>query len=89
VPDLPRTRLPLRRGKDICYGYNEDTLTIYDVSDKKNSKIISRTSYEGASYTHQGTVNDINWQEWLFMDDEYYEYNVVGPALDGYPVTYV
>ncbi|KAI6785513.1 uncharacterized protein J7T54_007156 [Emericellopsis cladophorae] len=76
-------------GKDICYGYNEDTLTIYDVTDKKNSKLVSRTSYEGASYTHQGTVNDINWQEYIFMDDEYDEYDVVGPALDGYPVTYV
>mgnify|MGYP003635667235 CR=1 FL=1 len=29
---------------DICYGYNEDTLTIYDVTDKKASKVISRTS---------------------------------------------
>lgn len=32
------------QGRDICYGYNEDTLTIYDVTDKKNTKVISRTS---------------------------------------------
>jgi choice-of-anchor B domain-containing protein len=32
------------QGRDICYGYNEDTLTIYDVTDKKASKVISRTS---------------------------------------------
>ncbi|WDK13068.1 hypothetical protein CGRA01v4_04349 [Colletotrichum graminicola] len=76
-------------GRDICYGYNEDTLTIYDVSDKKNSKIISRTSYEGATFTHQGWVNDLNWQEWLFMDDEYDEDDLAGPAADGYPVTYI
>lgn len=76
-------------GRDICYGYNEDTLTIYDVSDKKNSKIISRTSYEGATFTHQGVVNDVNWQEWLFMDDEYDEDELAGPAADGYPVTYI
>ncbi|KAG7103295.1 hypothetical protein HYQ44_017383 [Verticillium longisporum] len=37
------------QGRDICYGYNEDTLTIYDVTDKTTTKIISRTSYEGAS----------------------------------------
>ncbi|KAK8079678.1 hypothetical protein PG997_007496 [Apiospora hydei] len=79
-------------GRDICYGYNEDTLTIYDVSDKKDSKIISRTSYEGATFTHQGWVNDLNWQgieEWLFMDDEYDEDDSAGPAADGYPVTYI
>jgi hypothetical protein len=45
-------------GRDICYGYNEDTLTIYDVTDPKNSSIISVTSYEGATYTHQVCVND-------------------------------
>ncbi|KAH9429679.1 hypothetical protein MCOR02_009416 [Pyricularia oryzae] len=77
------------QGRDICYGYNEDSLTIYDVTDKRNSKIISITSYTGASYTHQGWVNDVNWQEWLFMDDEYDEEDLVGPAADGYPVTYI
>lgn len=55
-------------GRDICYGYNEDTLTIYDVTDKtgvNSSKIISRTPYVGASYSHQGAVLDRNWQEYL------------------------
>ncbi|PVH76875.1 hypothetical protein DL98DRAFT_574162 [Cadophora sp. DSE1049] len=76
-------------GRDICYGYNEDTLTIYDVTDKKASKVISRTSYEGASYTHQGWVLDTKWQEWLIMDDEFDEEEFAGPAADGYPVTYI
>ncbi|KAH7367131.1 hypothetical protein B0T11DRAFT_50561 [Plectosphaerella cucumerina] len=76
-------------GTDICYGYNEDTLTIYNVTDKKAPKIISRTSYEGAEYTHQGWVNDLQWQEWLFLDDEYDENDLSGPAADGYPVTYI
>ncbi|KAL2262646.1 hypothetical protein VTK26DRAFT_571 [Humicola hyalothermophila] len=75
-------------GRDICYGYNEDTLTIYDVTDKNITKIISRTSYEGASYTHQGWVNDPNWQEFLVVDDEYDEVNAAGPAASGYPITY-
>lgn len=59
------------------------------MTNKRNSTIISRISYEGAAYTHQGWVNDPMWQEWLFMDDEYDEYDVVGPGLDGYPVTYI
>ncbi|KAJ0382260.1 hypothetical protein COL922a_012942 [Colletotrichum nupharicola] len=61
----------------------------YDISDKKDSKIISRTSYEGATFTNQGWVNDVNWQEWLFMDDEYDEDELAGPAANGYPVTYI
>lgn len=77
------------RGKEICYGYNEDTLTIYDVSDKLNPKIISNTSYEGAAYTHQGWLLDKNWQEYLILDDEYDEFDRVGPAADQHPVTYI
>lgn len=78
-------------GRDICYGYNEDTLTIYDVTDKRNGKttIISRTSYEGASYTHQGWVLDKNNQEFLVMDDELDEEEGAGPGGDGFPVTFI
>jgi choice-of-anchor B domain-containing protein len=76
-------------GRDICYGYNEDTLTIYDVTDKNATKIISRTGYTGASYTHQGWVLDPNNQEYLLLDDEYDEYDGAGPAADGFPVTYI
>ncbi|TLD35916.1 Arylsulfatase [Venturia nashicola] len=76
-------------GREICYGYNEDTLTIYDVTDKTKPIIVSRTSYEGAQYTHQGWVLDKQWQEWLLMDDEYDEIEEVGLARDGRPVTYI
>jgi choice-of-anchor B domain-containing protein len=60
-------------GRDICYGYNEDSLTIYDVTDKTNTSIISKTSYEGVAYTHQGWLLDTKYQEFLLMDDEYDE----------------
>lgn len=76
-------------GREICYGYNEDTLTIYDVTNKPNSTIISRTSYVGHSYTHQGWLLDLQWQQYLVMDDEYDEYDKVEPAADGHPVTYI
>ncbi|GLB42071.1 hypothetical protein LshimejAT787_1100860 [Lyophyllum shimeji] len=82
----PDTRF---KGKDICYGYNEDTLTIYDVTNKANATIISRTSYVGASYTHQGWVLDPNDQRYLLMDDELDEVHAAGLAADGYPVTYI
>ncbi|KAI5778428.1 hypothetical protein EDC01DRAFT_674257 [Geopyxis carbonaria] len=76
-------------GADICYGYNEDTLTIYDVTNKANASIISRTGYEGAAYTHQGWVLDPNNQHYLLMDDEYDEYDHTGAAADGFATTYI
>lgn len=76
-------------GTDVCYGYNEDTLTIYNVTDKANSSIISRTSYTGASYTHQGAVLNREWQQYIVLDDETDEVNKRDPAADQYPVTYV
>ena len=76
-------------GRDICYGYNEDSLTIYDVTDKSNSTIISRTSYEGVAYSHQGWVLDKSNQEYLLLDDEYDEFDKTVSSLDGYPVTYI
>ncbi|KAK0625114.1 hypothetical protein B0T17DRAFT_558289 [Bombardia bombarda] len=76
-------------GRDICYGYDEDSLTIFDVTDKSAVKVISNTSYEGASYTHQGWVLDPLWQEYLILDDEYDEVDAAGPAADGYPVSYI
>ncbi|KAF2668064.1 hypothetical protein BT63DRAFT_433676 [Microthyrium microscopicum] len=76
-------------GREICYGYNEDTLTIYDVTDKVKPTIISKTSYEGAAYTHQGWVLDPNNQEYLLLDDEYDEVEKKGLAKDGRPVTYI
>ncbi|KAI3391414.1 hypothetical protein diail_7365 [Diaporthe ilicicola] len=76
-------------GRDICYGYNEDTLTIYDVTNKAAATIISTTTYTGASYTHQGSVLDPNNQEYLLLDDELDEEDGAAPAADGFPVTYV
>ncbi|CZT43706.1 uncharacterized protein RSE6_03779 [Rhynchosporium secalis] len=81
-------------GRDICYAYNEDTVTIFDVTgDKKignQSTIISRTSYEGAEYIHQGVVLDLQNQEYLILDDEYDEQRaVVGPATNKLPTTHI
>ncbi|KAK8060195.1 hypothetical protein PG996_010125 [Apiospora saccharicola] len=73
--------------KDICYGYNEDTLTIYDVTDKNTTNIISRTGYEGSAFTHQGWVLDKEWQEYLVLDDEYDEYDKTDGGV-GKPITY-
>lgn len=79
-------------GRDICYGYNEDTITIYDATDKVGNvtNIISITTFPGAQYIHQGAVDDIMDQQYLFMDDEFDERDAkVGPMTQGLPTTHI
>ena len=38
---------------EICFGYNENTLSIIDVSDHQNAVLISKKSYTNFAYTHQ------------------------------------
>lgn len=55
-------------GLELCFAFNEDTLTIWNVEDKLNPEIISRTSYLNVAYTHQGWLTaDMNY---LLLDDE-------------------
>ena len=61
------------RGREVCFGFNEDTLTIVDVTDKTNPRMISRTSYDGVGYTHQGWVTDDHL--FLLLGDELDEQN--------------
>eukprot|EP00604_Paraphysomonas_vestita_P003274 CAMPEP_0174820390 /NCGR_PEP_ID=MMETSP1107-20130205/4198_1 /TAXON_ID=36770 /ORGANISM="Paraphysomonas vestita, Strain GFlagA" /LENGTH=426 /DNA_ID=CAMNT_0016035649 /DNA_START=240 /DNA_END=1520 /DNA_ORIENTATION=+ len=54
--------------QEICFNYNEDTLTIVDVTDKQNIRLLARQGYDGATYTHQGSLNPE--QTHLFLNDE-------------------
>ena len=40
-------------GREICFCYSETTMTIVDVEDKDNMKMISRVVYDNLYYTHQ------------------------------------
>jgi len=55
-------------GKEVCFCYNEDTFTIVDVDDKSNMRMLSRTGYTGARYTHQGWVTEDHTV--VLLDDE-------------------
>lgn len=55
-------------GREICFNYNEDTLTIVDVTTKSAPRQLSRTTYTGVRYTHQGWLTGD--QSRLVMDDE-------------------
>lgn len=54
----------------MCYSFNEDTFTIYDITDPSKPSIISATFYHGVSYSHQGWVVDEKDQSYLLMNDE-------------------
>lgn len=64
------------QGREICFAYNEDTLTIIDVTDKGAPVQISRTAYSQEYYTHQGWLTDDH--RYLLMDDELDERNDAG-----------
>jgi choice-of-anchor B domain-containing protein len=56
------------RGREICFGSNENVVAIYDVTDKANPRVLSTTTYPGAAYTHQGSLTDD--QRWFIFGDE-------------------
>ncbi|MEJ7706856.1 MAG: choice-of-anchor B family protein [Nocardioidaceae bacterium] len=55
-------------GHEIAFAANEDTLTIVDVTNKKKPRLLSRTGYRGAAYTHQGWLT--NSQRYFVLGDE-------------------
>lgn len=56
------------QGKEICFAFNEDTLTIVDVTDKDLPVQISRTIYIESNYAHQGWLTEDH--AYLLLDDE-------------------
>lgn len=61
-----------RHGRDICFAYNEDSLTVVDVTDSMNPVQLSRTEYNGSAYTHQGWLTPD--MKYVLLDDELDEY---------------
>jgi len=57
------------RGREICFGSNENAVVIYDVTRKSNPVVVSQTSYPTAVYTHQG---------WLTGDRKRFVFNDEG-----------
>eukprot|EP00924_Labyrinthula_sp_SR-Ha-C_P007395 snap_masked-scaffold_24-processed-gene-1.4-mRNA-1 protein AED:1.00 eAED:1.00 QI:0/-1/0/0/-1/1/1/0/570 len=58
-------------GREICFGFNEDTLTVWDVTDMEidvPAVMLSRTPYNNSAYAHQGWVNRDMTK--VLLDDE-------------------
>lgn len=56
------------RGDQICFAFNEDTLTVVDVEDKSRPRQLSRTPIGGSAYVHQGWLTEDH--RYLLIDDE-------------------
>ncbi|KAJ7068994.1 hypothetical protein B0H15DRAFT_793898 [Mycena belliarum] len=76
-------------GTDVCYSFNENSFTIYNITNPFAPVIISITSYYGVTYSHQGWVVDEKNQTHLLLNDEYDEIIGRGWAHDQRSVTYI
>jgi choice-of-anchor B domain-containing protein len=56
------------QGREVCFNANEDTLTIVDVTDKAAPRQLSRKTYAGSGYTHQGWLTGDHTR--FLLDDE-------------------
>jgi choice-of-anchor B domain-containing protein len=63
----------LYQGHEVCFSSNEDTLTIVDVTNKSAPVQVSRTTYAGVGYTHQGWLTEDH--AFFLLDDELDERN--------------
>lgn len=55
-------------GREICFGSNENSLSIADVTDKEAPIALSSATYPNAAYAHQGWITDDH--RYFFMGDE-------------------
>ncbi len=61
------------QGQEVCFNSNENTLTIVDVTSKFLPVQLSRTSYLGQRYTHQGWLTEDH--AYFLLNDELDEMN--------------
>jgi choice-of-anchor B domain-containing protein len=61
------------QGRELCFCFNENSLTFVDVEDKNNMRIVAKTAYINVAYTHQGWLTENH--EVLLADDEQDEIN--------------
>jgi choice-of-anchor B domain-containing protein len=68
-------------GREICMAANEQTVSIQDVTDKKNIKIIAQADYPTPGYTHQGWFTED--QRYWYLNDELDEGRSLGRSAEG------
>jgi choice-of-anchor B domain-containing protein len=61
------------QGAEVCFGSNEDSVTVVDVSDKSAPVMLGKADYPFMGYSHQGWLDET--QGIFFMGDELDELN--------------
>ncbi len=64
-------------GKEICIGFNEDAISISDVTDKDAPIDVAKASYPDVRYTHQGWLTPDH--KYVVQNDELDEGQLLGP----------
>jgi choice-of-anchor B domain-containing protein len=62
-------------GREICFGSNENALSIADMTDKHDTRQISAADYPNVGYAHQGWITEDH--KYFIMNDEGDEMNAV------------
>jgi choice-of-anchor B domain-containing protein len=60
-------------GREVCLASNEDVVTVFDVTDTANARIVSQAAYPNSAYTHQGALTQDG--RFFLVDDELDEQN--------------
>ncbi len=55
-------------GAEVCFGANENALSIADVTDKSDPRAIATARYPNSAYLHQGWLSEDH--RYFFMNDE-------------------
>lgn len=61
------------QGDEICMNSSETHLVVANVTDKENTTTISKATYDGNDYAHQGWLTED--QRYFLLDDELDEYH--------------
>jgi len=72
-------------GRELCFCFNENSLTLVDVTNKNQMTMIAKSGYINVAYTHQGWLTEDH--STLLLDDEQDEYQK--PAAQQFTKTYV
>jgi len=62
--------------REICFGANENALSIADVTDKQQPVAVSTGTYPDVGYAHQGWLTEDH--RYFFLDDEVDEFRGIG-----------
>lgn len=59
------------QGREVCFSSDETSIGVADVTDMANPAQLSRVTYEGVGYTHQGWLTEDH--QYFIMNDEFDE----------------